>query len=89
MVKKIQCKVIRSVPLTHKPCEHGQPKKANSQFDLIKTVKGQNAQLKPYEQSADNTAHLNDRAESDLEKSFGWRKFAEEAAQGQFLDVLA
>ena len=89
MVKKIECRVIRSVPLTHKTCEHGQTKRANRQFDLIKTVKGQNAQLKPYEQSADNTAHLNDKAESDLEKFFGWHKFTEEAAQGQFLDVWA
>ena len=89
MVKKIECRVIRSVPLTHKTCEHGQPKKANRQFALIKTVKGQNAQLKPYEQSADNTTPLNHKGESGLEKFFGWHKFAEEAAQGQFLDVWA
>jgi hypothetical protein len=89
MVKKIQCKVIRSVPLTHKTSEHSQPKRANSQLASTKTVRGQNVQLKPYEQSADNTAHSNDKVKSDNDKSFGWHKFAEEAAQGQFVDVWA
>ena len=89
MVKKIQCKVIRSVPLTHKTSEHGQPKRANRPSALTKTVRGQNVQLKPYEQSADNTAHSNDKVKSDIGKSFGRHKFAEEAAQGQFLDVWA
>ena len=97
MVKKIQCKVIRSVPLTHKTSEHGQPKRANPRSLLrkpaagasTKTVRGQNVQLKPYEQSADNTAHSNDKVKSDNDKSFGRHKFAEEAAQGQFLDVWA
>jgi len=89
MVKKIQCEVIRSVPLTHKTCEHGQPKRANGQSALTKTVSGENAQLKTYEQSADDAAHFNDEVKSDIDKSFGWHKFAEEAAQGQFLDVWA
>ncbi|MHC4632366.1 MAG: hypothetical protein ACYS9C_14015 [Planctomycetota bacterium] len=89
MVKKIECRVIRSVPLTQKTSEHGQPKRANRPSASIKTVRGENAQLKPYEQSADNTAHSNDKVKSDNDKSFGWYKFAEEAAQGQFLDVWA
>ncbi len=89
MVKKIQCKVIRSVPLTQKTSEHGQPKRANRPSALTKTVRGQNAQLKPYEQIADNTAHSNDKVKSDNDKSFGRHKFSEEAAQGQFLDVWA
>ena len=78
-VKKIQCKVVRSVPLTHKTCEDGQRKRANRQFALGKTVRGQNAQ----------TAHLNDTVKSDFDESFGQHKFAEEAAQGQFLDIWA
>ena len=89
MVKKIQCEVIRSVPLTHKTPEHGQPKRANRQSALTKTAGGQNAQPKPYEQIADDTAHLNDEPKSDIDKSFGRHQFAEEAAQGQFLDVWA
>ena len=89
MVKKIQCRVIRSVPLTHKTSEHGQPKRANRQSDSTKTVRGQNAELKPYEQNADNTAYSNDKVKSDNDKSFGRFKFAEEAAQGQLLDVWA
>ena len=89
MVKKIQCEVIRSVPLTHKTPEHGQPKRANRQSALTKAVGGQNAKLKPYEQIADDAAHLNDELRSDIDKSFGLHKFAEEAAQGQFLDVWA
>ena len=78
-VKKIQCKVVRSVPLTHKTCEDGQRKSANSQFVLGKAVRGQNAQ----------TAHLNDKVRLELDESFGWHKLAEEAAKGQFLDVWA
>ncbi len=89
MVKKIQCEVIRSVPLTHKTCEHGQPKRANKQSALTKTVRGENAKLKPYEQIADDATHINDELKSDIDKSFGWHKFAEDAAQGQFLDVWA
>jgi len=65
--------------LTEKSCEQGQWKRANSQFALGKTVRGQNAQ----------TAHLNDTVKSDFDESFGWHKFAEEAAKGQFLDVWA
>ncbi|MHC4461639.1 MAG: hypothetical protein ACYS30_09405 [Planctomycetota bacterium] len=79
IVKIIQCKVVRSIPLTHKTCEQGQRKRANSQFPLGKTVRGQNAQ----------TAHLNDKVRSDLDVSFGWHKFDEEAAKGQFLDFWA
>ncbi len=89
MVKKIKCKVIRSVPLTHKTSEHGQPKRANRPSASTKTVGEENAQLKPYEQSADNTAHSKDKMKSDNDKSFGRYQFAEEAAQGQFLDVWA
>ena len=78
-VKRIQCKVVRSAPLTEKSCEHGQSQKTNRQFALGKIVRGQNAQ----------TAHQNDTVKSDFDESFGWHKFAEEAAQGQFLDVWA
>ena len=78
-VKKIECKVVRSVPLTHKTSERNQPERANSQFALSKTVRGRNAQ----------TAHLNDTGKSDFDESFGRHKFAEEAAKGQFLDVWA
>jgi len=78
-VKKIECKVVRSAPLTYTSYEQGQPKRANRQFALGKTVRGQNAQ----------TAHLNDTGKSDFGESFGWHKFAEEAAKGQFLDVWA
>jgi hypothetical protein len=46
---------------------------------LGKTVRGQNAQ----------TAHLNDKVRLDLDVSFGWHKFDEEAAKGQFLDFWA
>ncbi len=78
-VKRIQCTVVRSVPLTEKSCEHGQSKQANRQFALDKIVRGQNAQ----------TAHLNDMVKSDFDESFGWHIFAKEAAEGQFLDVWA
>lgn len=89
MVKRIQCEVIRSVPLTHETCEHGQPNRANGQSALTKTVSGENAQLKPYEKIADDAAHFNDELKSNFGKSLGGHKSAEEAAQGQFLDVWA
>ncbi len=89
MVKKIECRVIRSVPLNQKTSEHGQPKRANRQPASTKTVGGENAELKPYEQNTDTTAHSSDKVKSDNDKSFGRPKFAEEAVQGQFLDVWA
>ena len=88
-VKKIQCKVVRSVPLSHKTSERNQRKRANSQVALSKTVRGRNARAKAYEQSAGNTAHFNDKVTSDFDEFFGWHKFAEEAAKGQILDVWA
>jgi len=65
--------------LTYTSYEQGQPKRANSQFALGKTVIGQNAQ----------TAHLNDNVKLDLDEPFSWHKFAVEAAKGQFLDFWA
>lgn len=88
-VKKIHCKVVRSVPLIHKTSERNQPERANSQAALSKTVRGRNARAKAYEQSAHNTGHLGDTVTSDFGESFGRHKFAEEAAKGQFLDVWA
>ena len=78
-VKKIQCKVVQSAPLTYTSYELGQSKRANSQLTLGKTVRGQNAQ----------TAHLNDKVKLDLDGSFGWQKFAVDAEKGQFFDFWA
>lgn len=85
MVKKIQCKVIRSVPLGHKTCEQNQQKRTESQFDLGNIVRGLEVQPKPYEQNADNRAHFNDRMRTDLYESFGCYIFT----QGQLLNVWA
>jgi len=88
-VKKIHCKVVRSVPLIHKTSERNQPERANSQVALSKTVRERDARAKAYEQSAGNTADFNDKVTSDIDESFGRHIFAKEAAQGQFLDIWA
>jgi hypothetical protein len=77
MVKKIRCKVVRSVPLSHETCQQDRPKRASRQFALAKSAIGQNA------------TYLSDKVRSLLDNSFGLYKFAEEAPNGQLLDVWA
>jgi hypothetical protein len=90
-VKKIQCKVVRSVPLTHKTCEDGQRKRANRQSkesqrgEAVATSLSVPRLLEDFVLRNDTAGQV----ESDFDESFGWHKFAEEAAQGQFLDVWA
>jgi len=90
-VKKIECKVVRSVPLTHKTSERNQPKRAN------RRPKGSlrdeaAATSRPVTRLLQSLGLRNDtgcQVESDFDESSGRHKFAEEAAQGQFLDVWA
>ncbi len=90
-VKKIECKVVRSVPLTHKTCEDGQRKRANRRPKG--SLRGEAAATsQPVTRLLQNFVVGNDtgcQVESDFDESFGRHKFAEEAAQGQFLDVWA
>jgi len=97
-VKKIQCKVVRSVPLTHKSCEDGQPKRANRRpkeslrDEAAATSRPVPRLLQSLGLLTEDFVFRNDtgcQVESDFDESFGRHKFAEEAAQGQFLDVWA
>lgn len=90
-VKKIQCKVVRSVPLTHKTSEDGQRKRANRRPEGSLRVEAA-ASSRPVARLLQSFVVGNDtgcQVESDFDESFGRHKFAEEAAQGQFLDVWA
>ena len=97
-VKKIQCKVVRSVPLTHKTSEDGQRKRANRRPEG--SLRGEAAaSSQPVTRLVQSLGLLTEnfvvgndtgcQVESDFDESFGRHKFAEEAVQGQFLDVWA
>ena len=77
MVKRIRCKVVRSVPLNHETCQQGQSKKASGQFALTKSAAGH------------NTTQLSDKVRPLFDNSFALYKFAEQAAKGQLLDAWA